>query len=281
MEENLAQSRTAAAVAFAIGHMLGGRGAIKPYGENGPAYAYVVNTDGSLCLAPVDKPAAPDFCSGTVKVNDSDSFIEATNRFADPDCSVVYGSMDPAKLVAVLDDHARGDPDWRKHRVELTLQHSNEFKAWMQHNRQPKAQEDFAFFIEDAMHDFVSPTGARMLEIAVNFKVKQGVVFKSALRMSDGTVDFAYENAVQAGAGGNGSIKIPETFKISIPVFAGLGEKKYEFEARFRYQLKEGALALRYELIRPMKVVEQAFKDTIDKVREGVKKLPILFGTPE
>lgn len=120
-----------------------------------------------------------------------------------------------------------------------------------------------------------------MLEIALNFRAKQNVAFKSGIRLQDGQVQLEYVEQNEASASSaTGNLKIPEEFSIAIPVWSGLGAKKYDFKARLRYKVGQGAVQLRYELIRPHKVVEQAFKDVLDEIKKGVKEAPVIFGKP-
>ena len=152
---------------------------------------------------------------------------------------------------------------------------------WSSRNKQEFTQEQFAYFIEDQIADFREPTGAKMLETALNFRVKQGIHFKSGMRLQDGTVQFEYSEQNEGAVGTQGKLSIPELFRIDIPVWEGLGQKKYQFEARFRWKLSGGNLALRYELIRPHKVIEQAFKDVLDGITAKLKDVPVIFGKPE
>lgn len=115
-------------------------------------------------------------------------------------------------------------------------------------------------------------------DIALNFKASKQVSYKGATRLQNGTVDIAYSEQVEGGAGPQGKINIPETFTVSIPVWAGLDQKKYELEARLRYRVGSGTLSIWYDLNRPHKIVESAFKDTLEQVEKSMGKTPIIFG---
>lgn len=84
----------------------------------------------------------------------------------------------------------------------------------------------------------------------------------------------------EAAAGAGGKLSIPEKFEISIPVFKGLDSKRYTIEARFRYRLSSGTLTLRYDLVRPARVVENAFKSMLAEIQKASKTV-VLFGQPE
>lgn len=221
--------------------------------------------------------------TGIVKLNDAKSFIAYYGIHGNG--APVYATLKPARFVAVLNEHTKEAAGWRDHRADFTVAHSLEWETWSKHNGAGAAfnsNESFALFLEDNAPDIVKPDGARMLAIALNFRVKADVNFSAAQRLQDGYVDFGYSNLVNAEAkGDNGhKLQIPEQFTIEVPVFAGIDAKRYKVEARFRYRLREGKLTLWYELVRPHKVIEQAFKDVWTEI-EKATKAPILHGTPE
>ncbi len=251
-----------------------------PHGE-----AYAIVPQGSK-IEYLTKPEFPPRRAGTVKLNDTESFLEYWARQAyvtilneKPD-SFIYGSLQPAQFVAVFNEHSSGHADWRDHRAVLTLAHSQEWQTWAGKNRQAfNGNEEFATWLEDNLIDIVNPDPAKFMDIALNFKVSQGQNFAKAVNLGNGMIDLTYANTVEA-SGGAGKVQIPSEFVIAIPVWQGLEAQKYEVTARFRYTLQSGSLKIRYELIRPHKVVEQAFKDCLDKI-ESAAKTNVLFGTPE
>lgn len=246
-----------------------------PHGE---AYAIVPANAALVYLA---KPVAPPHRSGTVKLDDDASFLEYWKRQFDP-TSYIYGSLQPAQFVAVFNEHSRDAANWRNHRAVLTLNHSKEWEVWNGRNRQPfDGNEAFAIWLEDNLVDIVAPEPGKFMDIALNFRVKQGQVFGKAIRLQDGNIDLAYANAVEGGAPNEtGKLTMPEMFTINIPVWQGLESLPYRVDARFRFRLQAGALQIRYELVRPHKVVEQAFKDCLNKI-ESAAGTTVLFGTPE
>lgn len=257
--------------------------------KDGRPFVVLPDGSGGAKVEYLERPSRPARKSGNINVDDADSFIMAANRHTAKTRSVLYASLHPASFTAVLNDHQEkpaaqsndaidAGADWRDHRVIFALTHSKEWDLWFSGQKKDMAQEDFAFFIENNMPDFKDPEGARMLEIALNFRVKNNVAFRSALKLQDGSVDLQYTEQVEGGAGRTGNTKVPETFKIEIPVWAGLDAKAYVVEARLRYRVGNGVLAIRYELVRSHKVVEKAFGDVLDQIKKGVKDAPIVFG---
>jgi len=226
---------------------------------------------------------APHRKTGTVKLNDAESFIAYYGMHGNG--APVYATMQPAQFVAVLNDHTKDKADWRDHRALFTVKYSPEWDVWFKHNGSGAAfgsNESFALFLEENAPDIVRPEPAKMLQIALNFRVNADVQFSLVQRLSDGDIDLGYKNVVTATAGraADGNVTIPEQFAIEVPVWAGLEAKKYQIEARFRYRLREGKLTLWYELVRPHKVVEQAFKDLWTQIATATKA-PCLHGTPD
>lgn len=232
-------------------------------------------------LSKKDEP--PHRKTGVVKLNDAESFIAyyAMHSQGAP----VYATLQPAQFVSVLNDHTKDAPGYRDHRSVFKVAHSPEWESWTKHNGSGAAfnsNESFALFLEENALDIVKPDAAQMLQIALNFRVNADVRFSTSQRLQDGNVELAFANVVNASAGSTagGKLKIPETFTIEIPVFAGLNAKRYKVEARFRYRLRDGSLSLWYELIHSRKAMEQAFKDIWAQI-EKATKATILHGTPE
>lgn len=248
---------------------------INPH-PHGDAYAIVPHGNSLHYLV---RPDEPPRRTGTVKLNDDGGFLEYWARQSDQG-SYIYGSLQPAQFVAVLNEQQPNKPDWRDHRAVLTLTHSQEWNTWSGMNRKSfDGNEAFATWLEDNLVDITAPDPAKFMDIALNFKVQQGQTFSKAVNLDNGMIDLTYANTVEASAGA-GKVSIPGTFTIRVPVWSGLDAVAYEVTARFRFTLLNGALKIRYELIRPHKVVEQAFKDCLTKI-ETQAKTKVLFGSAE
>lgn len=249
--------------------------------QNGKPFVIL---DGKIVYvdAVFDKPARK---AGIVLMNDAQSLIALWNIHGVKGFSAMYGSLDPIKFTSVFNDHATGEAGYRDHKAEYVLKHSKEWDLWMKHNGAAAAfggNEEFGYFVENHASDFLDPLGARMLEIALNFRASNNVAFKNVVRLSDGNVDLAYseivtgESAVTTG-GATQKVSIPEKFKIAIPVFAGIDQPHYELEARFRFRVAAGGLKIWYDIVEPHKAIEKAFKDIWQKINKGIGQ-EILLG---
>lgn len=242
------------------------------------------NADGAEYIAMLpdsDEPSNPHRKTGTVKLNDAPSFIAYYKMHGS--LQPIYATLKPAQFVAVLNDHTADAAGHRDFRAEFKVGHSTEWGAWMARSGADKAfgnTTEFALFLEDNAPDIIEPSAGEMLEIALNFRVNSDVSFSAAQRLQDGHIDFAYANLVTAEVTGKGGkIRIPETFTIEIPVWDGVNAEKYKIDARFRYRQRDGKLTIWYELIRPHKVMEQAFKNLWAQIQSETAAT-ILHGTP-
>lgn len=277
--DSILEASTTAGAIIALAAGLGAPQA-NPH-KDGSAFVVVPNDGGGMEVVYLDRPESPVRKAGVVMVNDVKSLCNYANRHLNKEASVIYASLQPAKFIAVLNDHAKAATGWGDHRCVFDLKHSKEYDAWNACQKRPMNQADFAEFIESNLPDFVMPTGAQMYELALNFRAKQEASYSSAIRTQNGDVELSYTNKTEANAGAAvGKITVPERFSIEIPVWAGLGQEKRKFDARLRYRLGNGLVHFTYELDRPHKVVEQAFEDVLATIREQVKEAPIFFGTP-
>jgi uncharacterized protein YfdQ (DUF2303 family) len=240
-------------------------------------------------LVDIQPRATPHLPAGTVKLRDADSFVRYLTRFcADPNLApLIYAQIDPARFVAVLDEHQaskefEGDsraeivPGWREWRADFTVPASREWLLWNSANRKQMTQTAFAEFLEDNLPDVAAPSGAELLEMALNFEATKTGAFRSVQRLQDGSVNFAWVDET-AGKDG-GTVRMPPLITLRIPVFEN--EQPSELQARLKYRLADGRLAIWFELVRPHKVLEAAFRAVWKTIEEGTGLKPLL-GTPE
>jgi uncharacterized protein YfdQ (DUF2303 family) len=97
------------------------------------------------------------------------------------------------------------------------------------------------------------------VEIAATLEAKTGVAFKSGVRLQDGERCLSYTEQTTTSAGRDGTLQIPERFTLALRPFDGADP--FKVEAFLRFRIREGKLALYYELIRTDKVVEVAFDE--------------------
>lgn len=246
--------------------------------------SYVALPDGWALHEP-PREDMPAHTQALVELRDTASFVRYVNDHK-ADRSRIYATLEPARFLAVLDDfhtsEATADADdqiaaqadWREFRVQFTVPPSREWTLWTGKDRKPMTQLDFARHIEDNLPDVVEPDGAALLEMALRFEASSAGSFVATQRMQDGSHDLQW----RADNNASGSVRLPAEIALSIPVFEN--ESPSMQHARLRYRVKEGVLSLWYELIRPHKTLEAAFRDAWARISDGTG-VPILLGTPE
>lgn len=255
----------------------------KPITNPHPESAHAVLVPNGYALEYLTRDDAPFRPKGSVKMNDAASFVSYWGQ-QNSETSRIYGCMNPVAFTAVFDDHHGDNAGWREYRCVYTPKHSKEWQEWTARSKQNfEGNAAFAIWLEDHAIDITKPDPARMMDIAINIKVKQEQGFSNAVRLQDGNIQLHYTNEVTAGAksAAGSNVSIPEQFTIEIPVFEGIGATKYKVDARFRYRLHgNGTLNIQFELVRPHKIVELAFSDLLQQIMTGTKQ-NVLFGSPE
>jgi len=251
---------------------------------NGRDFVIVPVGGGQWKVEYLERPNVPNRKSGIVNVYDVASLCEYANRHLDVDSSVIYARLDPAKFIAILNDHGSQHQEaagWGDHRCVFDLKFSPEYAVWIAKSGKPMNQADFGEFIEANLPDFTQPPGAAMYELALNFRAKQEASYSGAIRTQSGDIELSFTQKTTEAAGAvAGKMTVPERFSIEIPVWAGLNQKKQKFDARLRYRLGGGTVTFTFDLDRPHKVVERAFEDVLSVIREKVKA-PVFFGLPQ
>lgn len=285
MNEELSEATTDTAAAVLAGTLLGEFK--KNPDEESPTAGFIMVPPGADATK-VDRPALPFRRKGIVKLDDVNSFVDYFKRYENAPTTNIYGSLDPANFTAIFNDTLRnndevstGAANWRDFGCSYTPKYSKEFNTWnSKNNNKFVGNEDFALWLEDNLVDVIEPSNGRLMDLALNFKVNSNASFSNPIRLQDGNTEFNFTNTVEGSSQitGQGKVSIPEKIKILIPVFDGRDAPHYEFEARFRYRLGGTTLSIWYELIRPHKVVEEAFTDMVELIEKETAQT-ILYGS--
>lgn len=215
-----------------------------------------------------------------VTVVEQPSFVGYVNE-QKTDATRIFAETDEigGEFLAIIDYHDTDNdecsPAWCRHRCKYALRHSVEWAAWAYQDGKAMDQDVFALFIEDNLADIRSPDGATMLEIATSLQATKDIEFRSAIRLEDGTRKFMCDEEMAAKAGANGSIEIPDTMKLELPIFRGGGLE--HIDAKFRYTLRGGRLLLSFKLVRPDLLVQSAIKVMADEIAKETER-PVYMG---
>lgn len=261
-------SDTAALLEFTAGH---GQPRTTPGPDGAP---YTLLPPGWTCqeLPRDSNPPRPHL---TAKLRDAASFVDYFNTHKGPE-SRIYASLQPARFLAVLDDidSAADGKGWRQFRADFTVPASREWGVWNGAHGKRMTQLEFAEFLQDNLPDVLVPDGAALLEMALRFEASQAGNFVAAQRLQDGSHDLQWK----ADNNASGTVKLPEQVTLRLPVFENT--EPVDMQARLRYRLDSGRLTIWFELVRPHKVMEAAFRSTWAFIKEACGEV-IYLGAPE
>jgi uncharacterized protein YfdQ (DUF2303 family) len=202
---------------------------------------------------------------GIYKPADVASFIAYTKHHLADD-TTVWVHPTTGKTVAVFNDNGQTDPGWADHRAVLDLAPTPEWNYWGAKDGAMISQVDFAEHIEGGLEEIVEPDAADVLEIAQSFHAKSSVTFRSSQRLQSGEQRLQYDESIDAKAGPSGDLLVPTQILLAITPF--YGEERYKINARIRFRINGGHLALGYKLDRPDAVLRDAIDHVADALRE-------------
>lgn len=209
---------------------------------------------------------APSRIKKALTVTEVKSFVDYWTEFANPG-SVIMADLEHRLFKAVFDYHQPDKPAWGSHTCTLRCIYSTEWKTWHGNDKKQMNQTDFAEFIESNAIDIVEPAAAQMIEVALTLQAKTKVDFASGVRLENGQVQLTYKEEITGTAGVKGEIKIPDKFTLAVRIFQG-GEK-YKVECHLRYRINSGKLVFFYQIIRPERLIEDAFEQVKKQVETG------------
>ena len=204
---------------------------------------------------------------GTVLLSDVASLLAYCKDQVAQERGYIYADPDARTITAVFNDQRSTlAPGWRDHRAHFAAAYTPEFKKWVDHNTKTMGQTEFAEFVEDNLADIQGDQAQNLLAVATTIQATNGINFSSARRLQDGQVQLTYNEVIDAKAGADGALKIPQTFTLGLRIFKN-GEG-YKLTARLKYRINSGQVKFWYELERPERAVEDAFTGYVETVRE-------------
>jgi uncharacterized protein YfdQ (DUF2303 family) len=215
---------------------------------------------------------------GTVHLGDIPSLLAYSADQVAQERGYIYADPEARTITAVFNDQRSTlAPGWRDHRAHFAAAFTPEFKKWMENSDKPMGQTEFAEFIEDNLQDLHADHAQTLLTVATTIQATNGINFSSARRLTDGQTQLTYNEVIDAKAGADGALKIPQTFTLGLRIFKN-GEG-YKLTARLKYRINGGTVKFWYELERPERAVEDAFTGYVNTVREQ-SGYTVLIGKP-
>lgn len=204
---------------------------------------------------------------GTVVLGDVDSLLAYCDDQQMQDSGYIYADPERLTITAVFNDQRNPSvPGWRDHRASFSATTTPEMKKWLANDKKQMGQTEFAEYLEDNFADLAGADAQTLLNVATTIQATTGINFASARRLQDGQTQLTYNEVVDAKAGADGALKIPQTFALGLRIFKN-GDA-YKLTARLKYRLHSGSVKFWYELDRPERAVEDAFAGYVATVRE-------------
>jgi len=265
--------------------------AAKPFIETIKGVPHIVLPSGNGCWqykSLIDLLPTPPRKRGTVIVHETDSFIDVVKRQGSLAACNIYLDVDythnKVGAIAVFNDHGE-DPSaagWRDHRATFTPRITEEWTRWTTNDRKPMEQVKLANFLEENIADIATtegmPTGSDVLTFVSRLEETRKVKYGSAINLQNGMVQLEF---VEEGTTGTtGKLDLFRQFSLGLRPFAGGDAYRIEAFLRYRIERNTGQITFWYELQRPDRVLEDASKDTVHRIKEATG-LPVIFGTPE
>ncbi|MDR2930635.1 MAG: YfdQ family protein [Propionibacteriaceae bacterium] len=190
----------------------------------------------------------------------------------------VWADQEHLRVLAVIDgaysDHESG---WCDDQVTLRLTPTPEWEAFTQVSGKKMGQAQFAEFLEDHQSCIAAPDAATLLEIAQTMTGGTKVAWESAEWLQNGQRSFGWHEETEAKAGRKGTLEIPAAFTLGLRPF--YGSQPWHVRALLRWQIRAGELTIGLRLVEPDRVIEQAFGEVVDQIRDAITT-PVLMGRP-
>ncbi len=217
---------------------------------------------------------------------DVDSFVRYFNEFKVSHKPQVFASVDNTglKITSIIDYHEAGEvdkepapdagvqqgfmlplPRWGSHVAALELKFHPDYAALRANSGKWMEQREFALFVEERLHLFVTPVGAEMLELAQELRGARSAKWIRGKRLENNATQLQYTEDVQAATASG--LNVPNNLVLITPLYEGLETK--QINAAFSYDITdERELMLQYRLLTTLE--ERVAQDEVKaKVETG------------
>lgn len=191
-----------------------------------------------------------------------------------PDDTTLYVDPDIPGVVAILDDTA----GWRDDKATLRWQPTDGWLRWIEASGKMLDQDAFANLIEDGLTEIAKPAGADLLELAQSIHATTDARFSSDRRLVSGQVQLSYVENVNATAGADGKMLIPNEIVLVLAPFEGAAPR--QITARLRYRVAGGKLLLGVVLNQPNQFLLDAVDAEVQAIIEAHPGVLTVWGKP-
>ena len=216
----------------------------------------------------------PDHIRQVVTLEDRASFLKYVADFKTPQTAVFFSAN---AFLAVIDYHDKEtEPAHCAHRVHYPMPHSVEWKKWAEKHKKSMTQEQFIEFLDEQMPDILSPAGADLRELAMDFESKSEVRFTSKINRTNGGRVLNFTDSPEVNSR-PGQIPVPEALWIDIPIYHNADPSKVE--VRILWKVKDYSLSITLEIVRMERLIQDAQAAIVQSVTDALG-VPVLFGKP-
>lgn len=274
-------SKDALQFAYELGQKSSQQAQVQKYFDDASTpYAIVPTANGLevVNLSKTLKLERPERKRAKLEFFDVQSFIDYVNEHKGASTRIFVQNQEaPYTYTAIIDYHEagfEGKADWQTHSAKLILKTSTEFDVWCARNTKGFGQMEFVDFLKDRRMDIIQPTGAELLEIAMTLEATTGSRVTSKARTNSG-IHLEFKEDISAHAGKDGSLNIPESIILQIPVFQGMQQE--HIEADFIFRVNSGTLVIAYRMIGIDNMIQAAVRRAQDNIHEKTN-LPCYIG---
>lgn len=201
-----------------------------------------------------------------VRISTTESFQAYLKDFAQAS-TVIFADADSSAMEGVLDYHERkagGVAGFGEHTADLSLQFSEEWKAWTGISGKYMAQSDFIRFLDENRADIVSPAAGDIIDLCKDLQSAKKIDVRSVARPDTDHIHFDYEESTELKR--SGQLVAPSAIGLLIPVY--FGGPAVSLESMLIWNA-EGGFKLGVKIKRAAKVREAEFLRIVAEVAEA------------
>lgn len=212
-------------------------------------------------------------------------FVAYVREFSIKDVTAMFCDFSERSFVAHIEYHKTSkDPSWNNHQVAYKMQYDTEFSHLLMASGDGMKQKKFVEFMADISDLIKSSTDVlggketpmskiEFLSMLSGIKNSKSASLESHVG-NDGHNTNATADVSETFKTADGSC-LPERFTLAMPVFRG-GEE-YDVDFRIMFMAEDGQLLIKYKIIKAEKLVETAFDDETEDLKEQLSGKGVRF----
>lgn len=221
----------------------------------------------------------PERSHGTAVLHRPASLTEWVRRtIVDTDDVDLYVDADRFTATAVLNPVRAEHPSWGDHRGVLTMRLDPAYRAWRDVDGKALGQQATAEHLQENASTIADPPALDLVEIAETLVLNVGAKVSNAVRLRDGQRSIVFDETVEAVAGIDREVTIPEAITLRVPIFEGTDPA--EVPIRLLYRRIDGAVAFAFQIIDRQQRERDVLQGEIEQVADQLG-VPVMWGASE